>query len=143
MVFSVGSGFAAVEAGQARARVVQVVDPSELLAEVTVPRLSSAFGGQVLEGFELGEEFGQSSGLEGEEIVPLVLVTDREDGSIGVEGVAQEAYRQLGEVGLEGLSQSLERLQFAILFIGVGVGVLDELAAHREGQTLGGDQFGL
>ena len=68
---------------------------------------------------------------------------DRQGRPVGVQAVQAQAHQQLGEVLLEPRRQAGERLEFAVLLGGVGVGVLDELAADGDGQSVGRDQLGL
>ncbi len=57
--------------------------------------------------------------------------------------MVSQAKRQLGEVLLEPRRKSGERLEFAALLGGLGIAVLDELAADGDGQPLGRHQLGL
>ena len=68
------------------------------------------------EPLEVLPQVGSSTGLEGEYIRPVVLLTDVQHGAAGQEGIAANAQAGLREVPFVGGGQSGEGVEFAILF---------------------------
>jgi hypothetical protein len=83
--------------------------------------------------------------------VPLIVLACLEDRAAGHQGIRRQAEPHLREVPLELSGQPEKGLQLAVplapldprLGRTVEVPVVDELAAHREGQARLGDQLGL
>ena len=103
----------------------------------------SVLGKLIPQGLVLRPEGRQTPLLEGDDELPAATGAEVEDRPVGVQAVQEQTQTQLREVPMELLGQPCERLEFAVLLRGLGIGVFDELGANGDRQPVGGDEFGL
>jgi hypothetical protein len=126
-MLALGSLLAALEGREGMPLIGEVVNPGKILKEIAISTGEAVAGSQVAQRFELCEERWQSLSFEGEDVMPAILFAEVEDALAGVEGIAQKNDGKPWEVGLQLRRQSGEGVELAVLFFGVGLGVLDEL----------------
>lgn len=78
---------------------------------------------------------GLASFLEGEDVLPAMLLADLEDGCTAIEGIADPAQGQPGEDPLDSVAQAQERFEFAILLVRVRVVHVHKFMEEGEGLT--------
>ena len=80
--------------------------------------------------------------LQDNEVLPVILFTDREDGAARIQSIQEQADGQTRKAVLQMLRQTIEGFEFTVLFGGVFSRILDEFCHQREDKTGQRDQLG-
>jgi len=108
----------------------------------------SILGGELFQRIEFFHNRGQGTVFEGDDEAPVVGLTERKCGFVAVEGVEENAKCEARKAGFDRREEASDGFLFTVLlvvaFALASAGkVFEELGAHREGEAVSGDQFGL
>ena len=128
----------------------QAVDPAVDLVDASgrgaFPRV---FRTQLQKTLKILPDGRHVAGLEGEHVVAVIVLGQLQSPATGIETVTGKTEPELREIPPELGKQPAERLEFAVLLVGlagqggIAVRVFDELAGHGQGQTCRSQQLGL